>query len=52
VERALYEVRIPRSSKIYGKLASRVSVERCTDASFARFRDVLRRWFPVRGENP
>jgi hypothetical protein len=52
VERALYEVRIPRSSAIYGNLASRVSVERCTDASFARFRDVLRRWFPARGGNP
>lgn len=46
VERALRAVRIPRSSAIYGNLARRVSVERCTDGSFARFRERLRTWFP------
>lgn len=46
VERALLAVRIPPSSAIYGNLARSVSVERCTDGSFARFRARLGDWFP------
>lgn len=45
VERALYVARKPRSSAIYRELARSVSVERCADASFARLRACLRRWF-------
>jgi hypothetical protein len=46
VEHALYEIRRPRSSSIYRDLATRVGVDRCSDQSFARFRALLRRWFP------
>lgn len=46
VEAALNQVRTPRSSSIYGALARKVSVQRCTDASFARFRSLLECWFP------
>lgn len=49
VESALREVRVPRSSAIYETLAKRVSVERCTDASFKRFRERLTGWFAERG---
>lgn len=45
VEAALYERRVPRSSSIYRQLASRVSLQRCEDPSFARLCVVLRRWF-------
>lgn len=45
VDLALREVRRPRSSSIYRRLAERVSVERCTDRSFSRLRSVLSRWF-------
>lgn len=50
VERALRAVKIPRSSAIYGNLARRVSMERCTDGSFARFRARLDAWFPQKAE--
>lgn len=46
VERALYEVRKPRSSSIYRELASNVSVDRCTDPAFVQLRRVLQRWLP------
>jgi hypothetical protein len=46
VERALRAVKIPRSSAIYRNLARRASVRRCTDDSFARFRERLGTWFP------
>lgn len=42
---ALRQVRKPRSSSIYRDLASRVSLTRCQDRSFRRFRDLLRSWF-------
>ncbi len=47
VEAALYEVRKPRSSTIYRQLARSVSVERCQDPAFRRFRMMLREWFGV-----
>lgn len=46
VERALQAAKVPRSSAIYRKLARSVSVERCTDGSFARLRKCLLEWFP------
>lgn len=46
LEQALAAVRAPRSSAIHGNLARRVSVERCSDESFARFRSLLGIWFP------
>lgn len=45
VDLALREVRRPRSSSVYRRLAERVSVEHCTDRAFARLRSVLSRWF-------
>jgi hypothetical protein len=48
VEAALHAVRRPRSSAIYANLAAKVSVDRCVDASFARFCARLRSWFPPR----
>ncbi|GIV85523.1 MAG: hypothetical protein KatS3mg052_2530 [Candidatus Roseilinea sp.] len=47
VESALYEVRKPRSSAIYRTLAQTVSVERCQDSAFLRFRETLQVWFPA-----
>ena len=41
MHKALRLVRKPRSSSIYQALAERVSLERCRDASFARFREVM-----------
>jgi hypothetical protein len=48
MEHVLREVRRPRSSSIYGELAREVSVNRCADASFARFAATLQKWFPPR----
>lgn len=45
LESALWEVRVPRSSSIYEKLARSVSVERCSDQAFYRLRERLRAWF-------
>lgn len=47
MEWALAEVKANRTSKIYSRLAKRVSTSNCTDQSFQRFRRLLRRWFPV-----
>lgn len=44
-EDALRIKRKPRSSSIYGKLAERVSLERCTDKAFRTFKDTLQNWF-------
>jgi hypothetical protein len=46
VEKALREVKKPRSAAVYANLASRVGVERCADPSFQRFRIILSGWFP------
>lgn len=48
MEKALHLVRKPRSSSIYQALAERVSLDRCGDPSFARFREILRGWFGLR----
>ena len=46
VEAARRKVGKPRSSAIYGEIASKVSVERCTDRALAKFRSRLTEWFP------
>jgi hypothetical protein len=46
-EKALEKVRTPRSSSLYRQLAEKVSLERCTDPAFLRFRELLARWFPA-----
>ncbi len=45
---ALREVRKPRSSAIYARLAERVSFARCADPAFSRFKETLHSWFPPR----
>jgi hypothetical protein len=45
MEEMLYRKGIPRSSGLYRDLAEKVSLERCNDRAFQRFREVLRRWF-------
>ena len=45
VVRALREAGVPRSSAIYGQLASNVSLERCNDPGFFKLKSVLRSWF-------
>lgn len=45
-ERALRQVRKPRSSALYGELARKVSFQRCEDPSFRRMLEILRGWFP------
>lgn len=48
MEKALRKVRKPRSSSIYGNIAQRVSLEKCTDASFKKFKETLKNWFPLK----
>jgi len=45
LELALREVKRPRSSSYYKRLAETVSFDRCTDRAFVRLRAVLSRWF-------
>lgn len=45
VERILRKVRKPRSSSIYGQLASKVSLQRCQDPAFIKLRKTLSQWF-------
>lgn len=46
VEHALRAVRRPRSSALYRRLAERVTLSHCEDASFQRLCEILARWFP------
>lgn len=45
MQRALKIARRPRSASIYRDLASKISVDRCTDAAFIKFKETLQRWF-------
>ncbi len=47
VESALKAVRIPRSSAIYQSIAEKVSLQRCQDEAFDRFKSTLSNWFSV-----
>jgi hypothetical protein len=46
VEDALREAQLPHSSSIFRELAESVSLERCEDDGFQRFRQILQSWFP------
>ena len=46
VEKVLAAVHQPRSSSLFRELAETVSLERCEDESFQRFRRILQEWFP------
>lgn len=35
------------SRALYGQLARKVSLRRCQDGSFSRFREILQEWFPA-----
>ncbi|MEP7218843.1 MAG: hypothetical protein ABI876_07990 [Bacteroidota bacterium] len=47
MEHLLREIRLPRSSAIYEKIATRISIPRCTDPAFLRLRTTLLGWFAV-----
>lgn len=45
VEAVLKRAYKPRSSSIYFDLASQISLSRCSDPAFGKFRKVLKEWF-------
>ena len=45
MQEALRIARLQRSSALYRQLAQQVSLSRCTDASFLKFKTTLRSWF-------
>ena len=45
IETLLLQTRRTRSAKFYEELARSVSLTRCQDRAFQKFRDTLRRWF-------
>jgi hypothetical protein len=47
MELALRTAKIPRSSSIYESLAKSVSLQRCKDKSFEKFKSTLINWFPA-----
>ncbi len=47
VEWALRKAGKPRSSSLYRRLASQVSLNRCIDPAFAKFKATLQGWFPA-----
>lgn len=49
---ALREVKKHRSSAMYRRLAELVSLDRCTDFNFRRFKQILRQWFSSRIDEP
>lgn len=46
LEAVLKEANQPRSSALYQRIASMISLRRCTDAAFQRLRQQLVDWFP------
>ncbi len=46
MEVALRKKQKPLGARLFADLASRVSVDRCQDPAFCKFREVLQRWFP------
>jgi hypothetical protein len=46
LETALRQINMPRSSALYQKIASRISLPRCVDPAFQKFRNKLIEWFP------
>jgi hypothetical protein len=47
MEAALRQVKLPRSSAIYAKVASTVDFENCSDGAFNHLVSTLRSWFPA-----
>ena len=46
----LYHMKIPRSSALYEKITSQVSLFKCTDPAFLKLRNQLRIWFPPKSK--
>lgn len=46
MERTLRYARKPRSASLFFELASRVSVQRCADPAFTKFKLTMQKWFP------
>lgn len=46
LEASLREIQRPRSSALYEQIASRISLQRCSDEAFVRLRTQLVKWFP------
>ena len=46
MESVLKKTKIPRSAFLFSELASKVSLRRCNDPAFIKFKTVLQRWFP------
>ena len=47
IQHLLDLARRPRSTKLYEDIAMQVSLARCQDRAFQKFRNTLQRWFPV-----
>jgi hypothetical protein len=45
LQEAVKHTRTPRSASLYSELARRVSLERCSDPAFLRFKETLQEWF-------
>lgn len=40
--------RLPRSSALYEKITSKISIKKCSDPAFSRLREQLQIWFPLK----
>ena len=47
MEAALRRKGVPKSSSLYKQLAEKVSLRRCSDPAFGRFKSILQEWFPL-----
>ena len=47
IESVLYQQKRPRSGRLFADLARTVSLARCQDRAFQKFRATLQRWFPA-----
>lgn len=45
-ESILRQLKRPRSSALYHRVGTHISLEKCTDPAFRRLRDQLQQWFP------
>jgi len=46
LESLVESARQARSSALYSKITSKISLDRCTDSAFYRVKQTLQRWFP------
>jgi hypothetical protein len=52
VEALLRAAKKPLSSRLYQSLAKKVSLSKCNDPSFVRFKKILQKWFPGDSSDP